>query len=70
VNHLNISIISGLFLGLLTTDSEVLFMTVYLPLNGSGGLNFDNGLNVHLQVHLEALLGQQEAFRAPREKIH
>jgi hypothetical protein len=57
-NHLKTFIISGLFLGLVTTDLDVLFTMVYLLPNGVGGHIVSDGLEDPLHARLEALLGQ------------
>ncbi len=70
ITSLRIILISTLFRDFLKPSHNWFGCTfhVYLPLNGSGGLNFDNGLNVHLQAHLEALLVQQEAYELQEKK--
>jgi fluoride ion exporter CrcB/FEX len=59
MKHIKIPIISGL-LGVVTTDSDVLFALVHLLLIGSSRLFVDDGLDDPLQAHLKALLGQRE----------
>jgi hypothetical protein len=60
MKHFKTPIISGL-LGIVTTDSDVLFALVHLLMIGSSRLFIDGGLDDLLQAHLKALLGQREA---------